>query len=203
MTFNWYRLKESTEKLEQGDIILKCPVIAWSDTATMVKLTPENLKRKLKPWIADVVVMTQACDIEQKKVKDIILCPHTPLSLLKEDWDAGFDKREPFPNSTSEENQKWRNKKRTGWANTCNQFKSGTRWNLSMIESFSDGRFKMEKRLVDFHTVFSLPKPFLEKFISSGPQRLTLLPPYREHLSQAFARYFMRVGTPTDIKDEW
>jgi len=25
------------------------------------------------------------------------------------------------------------------------------------------------------------------------------LPPYREHLSQAFARYFMRVGLPQDI----
>jgi hypothetical protein len=29
--------------------------------------------------------------------------------------------------------------------------------------------------------------------------RLRLLPPYREHLSQAFARYFMRVGLPQDI----
>jgi hypothetical protein len=25
------------------------------------------------------------------------------------------------------------------------------------------------------------------------------MPPYREHLSQAFARYFMRVGLPSDI----
>ena len=29
--------------------------------------------------------------------------------------------------------------------------------------------------------------------------RKRLLPPYREHLSQSFARYFMRVGLPTDI----
>jgi hypothetical protein len=30
-------------------------------------------------------------------------------------------------------------------------------------------------------------------------RRLRLLPPYREHLSQAFARFFMRVGLPVDI----
>jgi hypothetical protein len=29
--------------------------------------------------------------------------------------------------------------------------------------------------------------------------RLRLLPPYREHLSQSFARFFMRVGLPVDI----
>jgi hypothetical protein len=26
-----------------------------------------------------------------------------------------------------------------------------------------------------------------------------LLPPYREHLSQAFARFFMRVGLPVEV----
>ncbi|MBD5492017.1 MAG: hypothetical protein HDR16_07880 [Lachnospiraceae bacterium] len=30
-------------------------------------------------------------------------------------------------------------------------------------------------------------------------KRLRLCPPYREHLSQAFARYFMRVGLPVNI----
>ncbi len=29
--------------------------------------------------------------------------------------------------------------------------------------------------------------------------RPRLLPPYREHLAQAFARFFMRVGLPVDI----
>jgi hypothetical protein len=26
-----------------------------------------------------------------------------------------------------------------------------------------------------------------------------LLPPYREHLAQAFARFFIRVGLPVDV----
>jgi hypothetical protein len=32
--------------------------------------------------------------------------------------------------------------------------------------------------------------------------RLRLCPPYREHLAQAFARFFMRVGLPSDIPEE-
>jgi len=33
-------------------------------------------------------------------------------------------------------------------------------------------------------------------------ERIRLLPPYREHLSQSFARYFMKVGLPQDIEIE-
>jgi len=46
--------------------------------------------------------------------------------------------------------------------------------------------------------VFSLPVRFVRKKAADG-RRLRLLPPYREHLSQAFARFFMRVGLPVDI----
>jgi hypothetical protein len=44
-----------------------------------------------------------------------------------------------------------------------------------------------------------LPFPFLSSLAAANGKRLRLLPPYREHLSQAFARFFMRVGLPTDI----
>jgi len=32
---------------------------------------------------------------------------------------------------------------------------------------------------------------------------LLVNPPYREHLSQAFARFFMRVGLPIPIEKKW
>jgi hypothetical protein len=44
-------------------------------------------------------------------------------------------------------------------------------------------------------------KYFIETIIKSK-QHKRLLPPYREHLSQSFARYFMRVGLPVDIPRE-
>ena len=56
-----------------------------------------------------------------------------------------------------------------------------------------------EVRVVDFHHIYALPLDFSREFAAKAPNRIRLLPPYREHLSQAFARFFMRVGLPTDI----
>ena len=56
-----------------------------------------------------------------------------------------------------------------------------------------------EVRVVDFHRLYTLPLQFLRKRAGDEGRRLRLQPPYREHLSQAFARYFMRVGLPVDI----
>ena len=58
----------------------------------------------------------------------------------------------------------------------------------------------MGVRIVDFGRIFSLPKVFLRQFAATQEKRLRLCPPYREHLSQAFARFFMRVGLPQDIE---
>jgi hypothetical protein len=47
--------------------------------------------------------------------------------------------------------------------------------------------------------VYSLLVAFLRKTSLLNGRRLRLLPPYRENASQAFARFFMRVGLPVDI----
>ncbi len=71
-------------------------------------------------------------------------------------------------------------------------------------EHKSNGNIELEIRLVDFHEVFTIPRAFLESLLAQrGENRHRLLPPYREHLSQAFARFFMRVGLPIQIEKEW
>ena len=59
--------------------------------------------------------------------------------------------------------------------------------------------FKRDFSVVDFRRVHSLPLGFLRNISGALGERIRLLPPYREHLSQAFARFFMRVGLPVDI----
>jgi hypothetical protein len=54
--------------------------------------------------------------------------------------------------------------------------------------------------VVEFHRLATLPKAFASTFAAGLGPRLRLRPPYREHLSQAFARFFMRVGLPHDAK---
>ena len=78
-------------------------------------------------------------------------------------------------------------------------------WNLAMLNAEPHGEQTTSHRIVDFITKsFSLPRAFLERFLAErGVPRLRLLPPYREHLSQAFARFFMRVGLPTPVAPAW
>ncbi|MEW5830554.1 MAG: hypothetical protein AB1846_16815, partial [Chloroflexota bacterium] len=59
--------------------------------------------------------------------------------------------------------------------------------------------FEQEFRVVDFRNVYGIPYDMLVEISKERERRVRLLPPYREHLSQAFARFFMRVGLPTDI----
>jgi hypothetical protein len=58
---------------------------------------------------------------------------------------------------------------------------------------------KQDFALIDFHVLFALTVPLAREFANQAGDRLRLLPPYRDHLSQAFARLFMRVGLPADI----
>ena len=90
------------------------------------------------------------------------------------------------------------------WRRTCNDIAEGFAWNYAFINSSGLDAFKSELRLVDFHEIFTVPRSFLESLLQQrNALRLRLLPPYREHLSQAFARFFMRVGLPTTLSKPW
>jgi hypothetical protein len=63
--------------------------------------------------------------------------------------------------------------------------------------------FETDCLVADFRTVYSVSVPFLREYAATKGKRRRLLPPYREHLSQAFARFFMRVGLPVDIPEKY
>ena len=53
--------------------------------------------------------------------------------------------------------------------------------------------------VVDFREIHSLPFEYVLDFVKTKSERPRLNSPFLEHLSQAFARFFMRVGLPTQI----
>jgi iron-sulfur cluster repair protein YtfE (RIC family) len=53
--------------------------------------------------------------------------------------------------------------------------------------------------VVDFRNVYGIQIENLKEIAGKLESIHRLLPPYREPLSQAFARYFMRVGLPQNI----
>lgn len=189
----WYEVVNANIELTQGDIILDCPVVRWGSKSIEADTVDsfEVLKSSTEVVLADVVVITQACDLEQHKVENVILCPHISLEKYKEEWEAAMKAMNQNPTSKA-------------WQRTCEDIKNGYIWNLSMLNEGNFADLVLAHRVVDFHDVFTLPRIFLESLLQSrGQPRFRLYPPYREHLSQSFARFFMRVGLPTGIKKIW
>ncbi len=56
-----------------------------------------------------------------------------------------------------------------------------------------------EAFVVDFREIYSLPLKYLTDHAANLGPRWRLQSPYLEHFSQAFARFFMRVGLPSRI----
>jgi hypothetical protein len=68
-----------------------------------------------------------------------------------------------------------------------------------MLSAFVAADENRNSLVVDFRQIFSLPVAYLRKHAAGLDPRWRLESPYREHFSQAFARFFMRVGLPTAI----
>ncbi len=89
MSNPWYEVVGPDFRLTQGDIILECPLLKWQlgEAVEGEKASGERLFEAAKGVKADVVVMTQACDLEQGKVSDVVLWPCRPLSRYKPVWE--------------------------------------------------------------------------------------------------------------------
>ena len=190
----WYEFVSADSPITQGDLVFNCPLLEWKSDELNLRGADETevLEGATEVISADVVVMTQACDLEHDKVSNVILCPHMSLQDHYSFWKDDMESRGQNPRTKA-------------WQKHCDDVCDGFIWNLSMLnEDNSHGSLRIDFRLVNFHEVFTVPRSFLETLLSQrGKQRFRLLPPYREHLSQAFARFFMRVGLPVPIVKDW
>lgn len=167
--YPWFGLVE-TDDLEQGDIFENCPIYFPPDD-----LAQNTEKATFKWGERDLIVMSQSCDLAKGRetISQVSLCAVWRRSEFKPGHRlADLDNLE---------------KVRKGQM---------PRYHLINISDVSG--FDRELRIVDLQQVYSLPISFL-RTRAATTKRLRLLPPYREHLSQSFARVFMRVGLPIDI----
>ena len=77
MSEPWYETVPATGDLSQGDIIRSARVLLWKSAAESSSLRDWVEERSI-----DVIVMTQACDLEHRKVANVVLCELIPLSAL-------------------------------------------------------------------------------------------------------------------------
>jgi hypothetical protein len=174
-TYAWCDIVDGDAPLAQGDFVDSCPVIK---PPLSIKLEKE-LSVKADVEVYDVVVMSQSCDLLARKISLILLCPVWPFSEFAKQGSI-FD---------SKKGQ--------------DILRQGNAPGYHLLNRCDIDGFTRDYMVADFRTVYSVHMQFLEEHAKTLGKRRRLLPPYREHLSQAFARFFMRVGLPIDIPESW
>lgn len=175
--YPWYELVDNTGEITQGDIIKGCPV------PILKKFTGDEKDTVIEAEIEiiDGIIMTQACDIANNKVDNIILCSITS----KEEFESHM--------FSVGKNEKEIKKNLEGIIR-------GQQNAYHIINEYKTEDFSQDYYIINFKDIFSIPIELAKTVAEKNGKRLRLCPPYREHLSQAFARYFMRVGLPINIR---
>jgi hypothetical protein len=174
MEYEWYSDISENSDIEQGDIVERCNIIMPNERHYSAILNNDENNEPLDIKEIDGIVLSQSCDIQNEKIESIILCPIWSLKKFKE-------KGNYFKSSRAIED-----------------LRRGYFPEYHLLQKFSGIEMPEDFYFVDFHRIYSVPKAFVVAILKDKPRK-RLLPPYREHLSQSFARYFMRVGLPTDI----
>ncbi len=114
---SWYEAVDANIRLTQGDIINNCPVVRWTSNPVELKACNEieTLKSSVEAIQADVVVITQACDLENDKVRNVILCPHLSLDGYRQEWEKFMQDR-------------GQTKLDKAWIKTCEDIRNGYIW---------------------------------------------------------------------------
>lgn len=173
MDFTWYQEIVNSNNIEQGDLIIDCPII----------IPPSKIEEGDEPEIEirliNSMILSQSCDLVNNKIDIVLVCPYYPLKT--------------FIENTPEEQQSKKAIKKN-----IDNLRKGHLPGYHLLNI--DNEFNIDDYLVvDFRNVYGIEINNLKDIAEKLNKRIRLLPPYREHLSQAFARYFMRVGLPQDI----
>lgn len=170
MTPFWHQTNAA--ELAQGDLLPRCLVPQFEPDYG--EAGPEDV-REVPTVDADLIIVTQSCDLVNDKVTLVALCPIHTLAAF------------------AERNDKFKNKK------TWEEVRKGRFDGLHMLASPEHPDANGDARVVDFGQIFSLPPRYLRHHAQRLGVRWRLTSPFLEHFSQAFARYFMRVGLPSSI----
>ncbi len=153
----------------QGDWLRGCLVPSVADDFGLSGST------EIRVHTADLIVLTQSCDLANLKSGLVALCPVYSL--------ADFERVNP------------QFAKRGMWE----EVRKGRREGLHLLASAENPEVSREAVVVNFREIISLPMGYLQTHAGQLGSRWRLQSPYLEHFSQAFARFFMRVGLPSAI----
>jgi len=173
MVFTWYNEINKSNEIEQGDMIPDCPIV----------IPPSKISVGDEPEIEikliDSIILSQSCDLANNKIQIVLVCPYFSLKTFIEN----------LPDNEQSKKAIKRN---------IENLKKGFLPGYHLLNKSEENNIE-DYIVIDFHNVYGIQIESIKEIAKNLDSRQRLLPPYREHLSQAFARYFMRVGLPQDI----
>lgn len=170
MTIENFWVQVNEPMLRQGDYLPGCLVPVFSPNFA------ENSDiQEVQVDEFDLIIVTQSCDLENKKARLVAMTPIYPISEF-EKINPAFAKK-----------GRW------------NEVLKGRVEGLHLLASPTNPEDNRKALVVDFREIYSLPYDYLVKHATELGRRWRLKSPYLEHFSQAFARFFMRVGLPSSI----
>ncbi len=166
----WWQAVEGPA-LNQGDWLEGCyiPVLLSETNPLEGSIVDLNLE------VRSVIVLTQSCDLENGKAPLVAVCPVYRLS----EWE------ETYPDFAAK--GRWES------------VRQGRIEGLHLLAGVHGPQVNAECIVVDFRQIYSLPIMYLTNHAERAGERFRLRSPYLEHFAQAFARFFMRVGLPSNI----
>lgn len=166
---DWWNQVDGAE-LFQGDFLPRCLIPFFHPD---YGATDKTEHVPVKEY--DCIVLTQTCDLEHGKAPLVALCPVFPISKY-EKVNTGFQKK-------------------GAWE----RVRMGKVEGLHLLASMDDPEANRACLVANFREIYSLPIEYLQEHAKNLGRRWRLQSPYLEHFSQAFARFFMRVGLPSAI----
>lgn len=123
----------------------------------------------------NVVILSHSCDLVHAKLDRIQVCPFWDLEALAKEVEYFQSKR------------------------GREEIRRGNLPGYHLLDRCALMELQTGFLVVDFRSQFAVNASTLKALAAGQKPRLRLLPPYREHLAQALARFYMRVGLPVDI----
>lgn len=181
MDFDWYEEINSSDEITQGDIFLNFPFIKINNYEDLLKEDLEGVEVDMEVEYKNCIVLTQPCDLARPKpeLENVILCQIHDVDSS----DLGKKRLIEITQGNAPQFYMLNKKEDFVYKN----------------ESYDINMNGFNYHIVNFDIVDKVPIKALKTYSKTVKNRLRLLPPYREHLSQAFAKYFMRIGLPSDI----
>jgi len=170
--YPWYSLANDTG-IQQGDIFQDYPLLLPSQVSVDEQSGVGSVSAEI--LLNTVVVLSQSCDLVDDSLSTVIVCPafHFDVSLKNQGLEPS--------------------------KSLFGHVRKGYRPAYHLLNPCNIVGQSFPHLLLNFGQVSVTHRSLLLSVAESSPDRIRLNPPYREQLSQAFARFVMRVGLPTDI----